>query len=68
MNKIKSPEILNWHYDKLELESMNDDECRTEFRFEKEHLYHLVDSLLLDKEQTFYNQLKVASIKAVCVL
>ena len=48
LNKTKSPEIPYWQYDKFDLESMNDDECRTEFRFEKEHLYNLVDSLHLD--------------------
>ena len=47
---------------------MNDDECRTEFRFEKEHLYNLVDSLKLDEEQILYNRLKVDSIEAVCIL
>ena len=48
LNKTKSPEIPYWQYDKFDLESMNDDECRTEFRFEKEHLYNLVDSLQFD--------------------
>ena len=65
---MKNLEISYCQYDKFDLESMKDDECRTEFRFEKEHLYNLVHSLQLDEEQTFYNRLKGDSIEAVCVL
>ena len=68
LNKTKTPEIPYWQYEKFDLESMNDDECRTEFRFEKEHLYNLVDSLQLDEDQILYNRLKVDSIEAVCIL
>ena len=68
LNKSKNPEIPYWQYDRFELERMNDDECKAEFRFEKEHLYNLVDSLQLDEEQIFYNRLKVDSIEAVCIL
>ena len=46
---------------------MNDDECKAEFRFRKEHLCNLVDSLQLDEEQIFYNLLKVDSIEAVSI-
>ena len=38
LNKTKNPEIAYCQYEKFDLESMNDDECRTEFGFEKEHL------------------------------
>jgi len=68
LNKRKNPEIPYWQYNNYDLESMNDNECRTEFRFEIEHLYNLFDSLQLDEELIFYRRLKVASIKAVCVL
>ena len=46
---------------------MNDDESRTEFRFEKEQLYNVVHLLQLDKEQRFYSRLKLDSVEAVCV-
>ena len=49
LNKTKRLEIPYWQYCNFDLESMNDDECSTELRFEKEHLYNLVDSLQLEK-------------------
>ena len=49
LNKTKRLEIPCWQYYNFDLESMNDDECRTELRFEKEHLYNHVDPLQLEK-------------------
>ena len=49
LSKTKHHEIPYWQHDRFDLESMSDDECRTEFRFEKEYLYNLVDSLQLDE-------------------
>ena len=59
--------IPYWQYNKFELENMTDDESRTEFRFEKDHIFNLVESLQLDEEQTIYNRLKVDSSEAVCI-
>ena len=68
LNKSKSPEIPHWQHDKFYLESTIDYECRTEFRFEKEHLYNLVDSLQLDEDQIFYGRSIVDPSEAFCML
>ena len=47
---------------------MHEDECKVEFRFEKENLHDLVDALQLEEEQIMYNRLKIDTIEAVCVL
>ena len=52
LNKSKNPESPYWQYDGFDLESMNDYECKAEFRFEKEHLCYLVNSLQLDVHVT----------------
>ena len=67
INKSKNPYIPYWQYNKFDLENMTDDESRTEYRFEKDHIFNLVESLQLDEEQTIYNRLKVDSIEAVCI-
>ena len=55
INKSKNPYIPYWQYNTFDLENMTDDESRTEFRFEKDHLFNLVESLQLDEEQAIYN-------------
>ena len=68
LNTSKTPEIPYWQYDPFSLENMHKDECKAEFRIEKENLHDLVEALQLEDEQFMYNRLKVDTIEAICVL
>ena len=57
--------ITYWHYKKFDLENLEDDECRAEFRFEKRHIYELAHVLNLPHHILTYNRLKVDSIEGI---
>ena len=56
LNKSNNPEISYWQHDTFDLKSMKDNEYKTEFGFEKEHPYNLVNSLQLNEEKISYNR------------
>ena len=60
--------IPYWQYEKFDLENLEDDECRAEFRFEKRHIYELAHVLHLPEQILTYNRLKVDSIEGICCL
>jgi hypothetical protein len=43
----KSPDLPYCKYNEFDLDKLNDDECITEFRFLKGHIYILVDAMKL---------------------
>ena len=60
--------IPYWQYEKVDLENLEDDECRADFRFEKRHIYELAHVLHLPEQILTYNRLKVDSIEGICCL
>ena len=50
LNTSKYLEIPYWQYDPFSLENMHKDECKAEFRIEKENLLDLVEALQLEEE------------------
>ena len=59
MNTSKNLDIPYWIYSKFDLDSLSDDECRSEFRFNKHDLYSLLDVLDLPDKITCPNCLFV---------
>ena len=71
MNTSKNPDLLEyWSYNKFDLDVFSDAECLAEMRFEKYDIVRLADALHLPNEITcsFYNDLRVDKIEALCIL
>ena len=67
LNKSSNLELLYWSYDQFDLDLLNDDECKSEFRFYKRDLYLLAEVLqILDRIQC-YNRLVVDGIEALYI-
>ena len=57
-----------WRYDRFNIEDMNDDECKSEFRFLKDDIYTLKEIMNIPDVFTCYNGLKVSGIESLCIL
>ena len=68
INQSKNPDIPHWKYGSFDLGNLVDDECKTNFRFYSGDIYELVDVLDIPDEILCYNNVKVKSIEALCVL
>ena len=67
INASKNPEFPYWKYE-FDLESMSNDECMTEFRFFKNDIYMLAETLNLSEIFKCYNGVLVEPLKALCIL
>ena len=69
-NTSKNPDFDYTCYNKLDLNEMSDDDVVAEFRFMKNDILRLVRALDMPNEITchFYNDLKVDSMEALCVV
>ena len=68
LNKPKNMEIPYWQYEKFDLDQMNDDECKAEFRFLRNNIHHLRDIIGLPENIILYNGVNVDSVEALCIL
>ena len=68
LNRSKNLDIPYWKYEKFELDSLSDDECKSEFRFLKHDIYTLLDVLNLPEKITCQNRFSLCSEEAVCLL
>ena len=59
-------EIPYWQYQRFDLETMTDGECKVEFRFKKNDIYDLVNIMLIP-EIVIYNRLTVDPVEGVCI-
>jgi hypothetical protein len=66
-NKPGNPNIPYFVYNEFNLNSMMDDECKTEFRFYGNDIYNLIDVLRIPPEFTCNNGVKVDSVTATCI-
>ena len=57
--KSKNPDIPYWCYEKFNLEKLNDDQCKVTFRFSKNHIYDLRETLNIPEEIMCYNNVRV---------
>ena len=67
-HRSKNADISHWKYEQFCLDDLNDDECRVDFRFLKNDLYHLAENLDIPDEISCYNNVKVSGIEALCIL
>ena len=68
LNRSKNLDILYWKYEKFELDSLSDDECKSELRLLKHDIYTLLDVLNLPDKITCQNHFPVYSEEALCLL
>ena len=64
MNRVNRPnlEIPYWQYKRFYLERLTDDECRVQFRFQKNDTCHIVNVLQIPNIVT-YNRLNFEQLK-----
>ena len=70
INKSKNRDFEYWNYEKFSLFDVSDDDCIAEFRFEKHDITRLKNALQLPNtiRCRLYNDLKVDSTEALCIL
>lgn len=67
MNKSKNPDFPYWKYSKLDLDSLCDDECRSNFRFCKNDVFNFKETLQIPDEIECYNRTVISGIEALCI-
>ena len=67
LNSSKNPDIPYWTYQPFDLDTMDDAECKTEFRFYRNDIYNLIDVLQLPPEFVCYNGLHVDGVESFCI-
>ena len=60
--------IPYWQYEKFDLDEMSNDECKSDFRFEKRDIFNLKDVLHFPEEIITYNRLNDDATEAICIL
>ena len=56
-----------WNYEKFSLDELTDDECWSEFRFNRRDIYKLQEVFNIPEEIVTYNRLSVDGIEALCI-
>ena len=67
LNTSQKLDIPYWQYPTFDLDLLQDDECKAEFRFLKNDIYTLYDVLDIPDEIVCYNGFKVNGIDALCM-
>ena len=67
INKSKNLDLPYQNYEKFELENLNEDECRSEFRFMKRDIFDLCDIFRIPEEIKCYNGVKADKEEALCI-
>ena len=67
VNLSQNPDFPYWTYGPFELNHMNDAECMAEFRFYKNDIYRLTETLHIPAYVVCYNGTKVSKIEALCI-
>ena len=70
VNKSKNKDFEYWNYETFDLDDISNDDCVSEFRFQKNDIRRLVNVLQLPNEITchFYNNLHVDSLEGLCII
>ena len=68
VNRPRNLNLPYWNYDRFNLGDLANDECLSEFRFNKEDIYLLSDVLDMPEQITCCNGTKASSIEALCIL
>ena len=67
IKKSKNPDLPFWLYERFDLDNLNDDECKSDFRFLKNDIYMLAEALHLPEFVVTYNRVKVDKIEALYI-
>ena len=67
LNTSNNIDLPYWSYDEFDLDMMSDDECRSEFRFLKNDIFHLTEILHIPNQVRCYNRVVVDGIEALCI-
>ena len=68
LNSSKNPGFSYWKYDHFDLDTLDDAECNAEFRFLKNDIYFLRESLQIAENVICSNRLVVSGEEALCIL
>lgn len=64
----KAPIFPYWKYERFDLNCMNEDECKTEFRFEKEDIPRLLQAFRLPPKFVCSNGTTASAVEGLCML
>ena len=67
-NRPRNPQFPYWNYERFDLDQLEDDECKAEFRFWRDDIYTLLDIFNFPEELRCYNGTVFDSVEALCVL
>lgn len=67
LNTSNNIDLPYWSYDEFDLDMMSDDECRSEFRFLKNDIFHLAEILHIPNQVRYYNRIVVDGIESLCI-
>ena len=65
--KSRSLFLPYWKYDRFNLDHMNEDECISEFRFQKNDIPHFKNVLQIPDRIVCYNGTNVCGLEAFCI-
>ena len=68
LNSSKNLDLLYWRYEKFDLDTLTDAECKSEFRFLKHDIYTLLEVLNPPEKIVCENRFYVYSDEALCML
>ena len=68
LNKSSKLDLPYWTYSKFDLDTMNDGECKSEFRFFRNDVYRLGEILNIPEELVCYNGVVCNKYEALCIL
>ena len=67
INKSKNPDLPYMSYERFDLDRMEEDECKVEFRFCKRDIYRLVEVYQFPEEFLCYNGTVYDPVEAMCI-
>ena len=67
LNTSRNIDLPYWSYKEFDLDTLSDDECRSEFRFLKNDIYHLAEILQIPNQVRCYNRIVADGIEALCI-
>ena len=67
VHRRRNPQFPYWRYEKFNLELMEEDECKAEFRVRRDDIYTLTDTFGFPENFKCYNGVVVDSVEALCI-
>ena len=67
LNTSKNVDLPYYSYDYFDLDKLCDDECKVEFRFQKNDIYQLAEAFDIPEFMRCYNGIKICGIEALCI-